>query len=191
VLAILKISDDDLICVASVSPLLSYVNLGNTIITNRSVDILVQQCHNIDLLDLTECVQIDSIQSILDHCQQLRVLDLLHCEKIPVFELQAIAARLPYLTKLDIGHCTQIDDSIIQSLSYSPSLRIINLQDCHNLTSGSVSALCRLSENNWKNYHRTTQISIFSNHPILYAALKGENIPHLKLKSLDHSFKQQ
>jgi F-box and leucine-rich repeat protein GRR1 len=117
---------------------------GLSIITDISIEILVQAAPKIRSLVLNKCSQITD-QGVLSICKLGRYLHFLHlghCSKITDQSIQRLAFVCPRIRYLDMACCTNITDlSVIELSKHLPTLKRIGLVKCILITDAAIQSL--------------------------------------------------
>ncbi|NXI86726.1 FXL20 protein, partial [Rhipidura dahli] len=105
-----------------------------------------QNCHELEKMDLEECVQItdSTLIQLSIHCPRLQVLSLSHCELITddgIRHLGNGACAHDRLEVIELDNCPLITDASLEHLKSCHSLERIELYDCQQITRAGIKRL--------------------------------------------------
>lgn len=141
----------------------------------------LQHCHNLKELDLSDCLQIKDF-NFLQYCSSLKILDLSGCQQIDDI---SFVQRCPQLEILDLCDCRKIDD--ISFVQKCQQLRSLNLSTCYEIKDISFLQHCKQLEIlNLTNCEGINDISFLRNCP----RLTSLTLQYCKGVNKDFSFMQ-
>lgn len=127
-------------------PCLTSLNLSKTQIEDEHVEELVT-IHDLQLqeLILVGCrnVSDEGIGYICKHQPHLKSLDIRECPDLTNSSVLTVTAYLSQLKNLYMNKCKQVSDKSVMSLSKLKQLEILDLSECHQISSqGLLKGLC-------------------------------------------------
>ena len=127
------VSNDTINLIVDNCKFLKSLNIsGCNLITDKSLK-CISLLDEIEELKLSKCYQLtdNGFRSVFLSCTQLEVLDLSYC-KITDSSGKLIANKLTKLTKLNIEWCSQLTETVIQSILRNCSLLLdLNINRCN------------------------------------------------------------
>lgn len=117
---------------------------GISLISDISIDILVQAAPKIRSLVLNKCSLITDhgVLSISKLGRYLHFLHLGHCSNITDASIQRLALVCPRLRYLDMASCINVTDvSIVELSKHLPKLKRIGLVKCSRITDAAIQSL--------------------------------------------------
>jgi len=116
----------------TVLPTLRNINLSHTNITDLGVRLIVNKCPNLKIVNMNACRSITnlSVSMIAQHCTHISELNVEGCNNITDYGVQILAQQLKSnLRLLDLNDCSNITDQIFQYLCfYCPNLKYLYLR---------------------------------------------------------------
>ena len=156
-----EISDRTVVALAETyGPMLRCLNLSKCAqVTDVGISALARHCHRLRKLWLYNCVRVSdlSITRVIANCRELELLDLASCENVSDVSLQAFTSTpaatespsraLPHynLVELSLEESRITDSGLLMALRACPSLRVLKLAYCSNITKASIEQLARLA----------------------------------------------
>ena len=126
------------------------LNLSSWCLTDKNLEILVENCFNLKYLNLARCVVYsDDGLGSLNVVAQLKSLEYLNLSHTTLSNqsLKNIASNCPNLLHLNISVCLGVTDSGIIALSENClKLRHLNLMGCKRLTKAGFYAIYRFKK---------------------------------------------
>jgi len=130
---------------------LKSINLSRTSIEDNHLEELlsIPELH-LDDLTLVSCrnVSDEGICSIAKHQPGLKSLDIRECPDLTNSSLMTIAACLTKLKNLYMQKCKQITDKGVATMTKLVELQVLDVSECHQITSAGLKAGLCLSEIN-------------------------------------------
>ncbi|KAJ3219853.1 hypothetical protein HDU67_009041 [Dinochytrium kinnereticum] len=146
------ITDASLTFLSIAFPSLKCLELGGCRqISNMGLKRVVEQCCNIELLDLEDCISIgdDALEAISYHLKHsLTRLSLSYCDQVSEQAVARLIRCCVRLKHLEVDNCSQITDSFLHFLrQVNPkNLRTLELYDCRNISFAAIRALQKSTE---------------------------------------------
>jgi len=116
----------------AVLPHLRNINLSYTNITDLGVRLIVNKCPNLKIVNMNACRSITnlSVSMMAQHYSQISELKVEGCNNITDYGVQILAQQLKSnLRLLDLNDCSNITDQIFQYLCfYCPNLKYLYLR---------------------------------------------------------------
>lgn len=115
---------------------------GHRNIRGHCITLLVIECRNLQVLELSEtAINDDILVSISRHCTELRRLNISSCQ-VTDAGVRAVAASCTTLTCLVLKHCTRLTDlSVVTIARKCCLLRELSISDCVRITDFGVIEL--------------------------------------------------
>uniref|UniRef100_A0A8C4ZXP0 F-box/LRR-repeat protein 2 n=1 Tax=Gadus morhua TaxID=8049 RepID=A0A8C4ZXP0_GADMO len=109
-----------------------------------------QNCHELEKMDLEECILLtdNTLVQLSIHCPRLQALSLSHCELITddgIRALSSSACGQERLTVVELDNCPLITDVTLEHLKSCHRLERIELYDCQQVTRAGIKRI-RVSE---------------------------------------------
>ncbi|KAI1313890.1 hypothetical protein EDD11_002425 [Mortierella claussenii] len=128
---------------ATFFPSLVSLNLSRTSgVTDIALALIVDHCQNLSILDISYCRQLSDLGllSVAKFCRlNLRVLKLTGNRKMTDVALVAVAKHCPKIEKLFLGECGQMTDAAVEWIARSSSnlsLKELELHRCDKIEFG-------------------------------------------------------
>uniref|UniRef100_A0A4W2GVZ4 F-box and leucine rich repeat protein 13 n=1 Tax=Bos indicus x Bos taurus TaxID=30522 RepID=A0A4W2GVZ4_BOBOX len=141
------LTDESMRYISESCPGVLYLNLSNTIITNRTMRLLPRYFYNLQNLSLAYCRKFTDkglqYLNLGNGCHKLIYLDLSGCTQITDSAMEMLSAKCHYLHILDVSGCILLTDQMLENLEMGcRQLRILKMQYCRLI---SKEAAIRMS----------------------------------------------
>ncbi|XP_053074562.1 dynein regulatory complex subunit 6 isoform X4 [Acinonyx jubatus] len=144
------LTDESMRYISEGCPGVLYLNLSNTIITNRTMRLLPRHFHNLQNLSLAYCKKFTDkglrYLNLGDGCHKLIYLDLSGCTQISVQGFRNIANSCTGIMHLTINDMPTLTDNCIKglmTLSRHKKLKELSLSECYKITDVGIQAFCK------------------------------------------------
>ncbi|XP_010795114.1 F-box/LRR-repeat protein 2 [Notothenia coriiceps] len=112
----------------------------------RWVTVLARNCHELEKMDLEECILVtdNTLVQLSIHCPRLQALSLSHCELITDDGIRALSSSTcgqERLTVVELDNCPLITDVTLEHLKSCHRLERIELYDCQQVTRAGIKRI--------------------------------------------------
>lgn len=106
------------------------------------IELLKNSCHLISLITKNCVINDECVLTLTNHCKSLEMLDITNCIDITDISIHSIIKNTIKLKSLNIHGCVNIStDSIIKLLQNNNDLIIVDTKYCKNMTNECIIAL--------------------------------------------------
>ncbi|XP_053760057.1 F-box/LRR-repeat protein 2 isoform X1 [Panthera pardus] len=115
-------------------------------LTDAGFTLLARNCHDLEKMDLEECVLItdSTLIQLSVHCPKLQALSLSHCELITddgILHLSNSTCGHERLRVLELDNCLLITDVALEHLENCRGLERLELYDCQQVTRAGIKRM--------------------------------------------------
>ncbi len=139
-----RLTDEVVLSVAAYCPLLEHLDFGGCfVVSDSAIRRVAESCPLLQWIRLMESAITDAtVVSFCNHCPLLKRVYLDLCDRLTDAAVLAVAGRLPGLTQIDLDSVAAITSSAVETLaSRCRELEYINLSDCPNISDATLAKI--------------------------------------------------
>lgn len=143
-----EIDDKSMMCIAQHCMNLKKISVCETVITDKFIVQLANNCSKLELFDAGKCMNLTDVSlfALTNHCKQLKILKIDGCELVTDTGVCFVIEQLPRISKLNIERCTLLTNKTAQAILDSSTLIDVKLNNINNISNHlkqQISSKCR------------------------------------------------
>lgn len=142
----IKLTDNSFIELENNLTKLTNINLESSFVGNNGIQVISENCVNLEAIDLSWCKNITSnaLQKLVESCKNLKHFSSRGLASMDNSVLRKMSINCPNLSHLNINNCSNVSDEGLIPIAYEcKSIKFLGVSNCSHISNATLQSLGR------------------------------------------------